>query len=184
MSASFIALVLLAQSDIPAADLRCGSYCLFLGLKSLNLPVGNYEEFEARLGQPTRLGYSMQQLSDGAALFGAHTLAVDTSLSNLQRRRGRFACIALLEQPSHYVCIYDLDDKFVYIANPPKKSRIERDAFTNVWGGRALLLSDRPLAPVSRGWPLGIAGAGLGLVVLSSILARAWIRSSSRGAAL
>lgn len=126
-------------------DLRCGAYCLYAALGSLDLAPSSFEELEARLGQPTSLGYSLQQLEAAAKDLGAFTLGVETSLGNLLRRPGRFACIALLERSGHFVCVYDADEDHVYLIDPPESRKSARDAFSAVWSGKALLLSDRPI---------------------------------------
>jgi hypothetical protein len=139
------------QSSEPAApagtNLRCGEYCLFLALRSLDFPLTSVVELETHLGQPTLRGYSLQQLSDTARSLGAHTLGVQTSLEQLERRTGRFACIAFLEQSNHFVCIYDIDDKTVYIADPPGRRIVSREAFARLWNGKSLLIADRPIDP-------------------------------------
>ncbi len=133
-----------SPSDV---DLRCGAYCLYVALGALDLKPSSFADLEQRLGQPSALGYSMQQLDESARSFSAYTLGVETSLDNLERRSGRFACIALLEGRGHYVCILDLDAKNVYLIDPPNQQTVSRDAFAALWNGKAILLSDRPIDP-------------------------------------
>ena len=75
----------------PPVDLRCGAYCLYVSLKALDLPVEDFAALEAKLGQPSRAGYSMLQLAEAARSYGAYVEGVETNLDALSRRRGRFA---------------------------------------------------------------------------------------------
>lgn len=134
-----------AQQSTSKADLKCGSYCLFVALNSLNVPVGNFETLEKTLGQPTNMGYSIYQLCDATTKLNTFSLAVETNLPQLESRKGKFACIALLEKTGHYVCIYDIDDQNVFIVDPPEKRVIPRDTFLKLWNGKAILLSDKPI---------------------------------------
>lgn len=119
----------------------------------------------------------MRQLAEAASSFGAYTAGVVTSLENLERRAGRFACVALLEGEGHYVCIYDLDRSSVFLVDPPRERVVSRGAFSKLWSGRALLLSDRPLAATARcaAWVLPTALVSA-VVVLTLGLWAAWIR--------
>ena len=96
----------------------------------------HYEELESKLGQPSPVGYSMEQLATAARSFGAQTLGVETSLDNLVRRPNRFVCIALLKQ-GHFVNVYDIAEDRVYFADPPELRQAGLDAFRSIWTGRA-----------------------------------------------
>jgi ABC-type bacteriocin/lantibiotic exporter with double-glycine peptidase domain len=129
-------------------NLRCGAYCLYVGLGALDVSTGLFDEFESALGQPGKHGYSMEDLAAAAQRAGAHTQGVETSLENLSYRKGRFACIAPLER-AHFVNVYDvdLDARRVYIIDPPNKREMDADAFNAVWSKKALLISNQPLEP-------------------------------------
>ncbi len=147
-------------------NLRCGSHCLYVGLKSLDVSVRSFEEFEKIIGQPGKHGYSMDDLSSAAQKLGAHALGVETTLDNLTYRKGRFACIALLER-GHFVNVYDVDrdKKRVWIIDPPEKREMQADAFQAIWTKKALLISDKPLeSEESIRPPLNLALIG-GVVV-------------------
>ena len=133
----------------PRVDLRCGGYCLYAGLSALDVPLGDYAALEKSLGEPSTLGYSMEQLARAARSRGAFALGVETNLDNLASRPGRFAGIALLDDAKHYACIYDVDDKSVFIVDPPLRREIARDAFSLAWRGNALILSAKDIVPVS-----------------------------------
>ena len=107
----------------PRVDLRCGGYCLYAGLSALDVPLGDYAALEKSLGEPSTLGYSMEQLARAARSRGAFALGVETNLDNLASRPGRFAGIALLDDAKHYACIYDVNDKSVFIVDPPAPAR-------------------------------------------------------------
>ena len=139
-----------AAEDPGKPDLRCGGYCLYVALKALDRPVENYQAFEAVLGQPGRLGYSIDQLAVAARAFGAHAEAVETTVDHLTSRRGRFVCIALLDR-GHFVNVYDVVNGQVYLVDPPEKKTVGVDPFRAIWGGKAILISNGPLgtAPAS-----------------------------------
>ncbi len=132
----------------PKPDLRCGAYCLYVSLESLGIDLESFEQLERRLDQPSALGYSMAQLDEAARSFGASTLALKTSIANLRRRPGRFLCIALLRASNHYVCVYDADERIVYVVDPPNVKKVSADAFEALWSGEALLISAQPLPPL------------------------------------
>lgn len=161
---------LLASTAVMAADknqadpeLHCGAYCLYLGLKALDFPIKDYKALEKELGQPSSLGYSMDQLANAARKQGAHSLGVSTSLENLKLRPNRLVCIALLKQ-GHYVNLYDISDDRAYLIDPPSQREVGLDAFRAAWTGKALLISDRPLADESSlarrwSWPVLVSVA-------------------------
>jgi hypothetical protein len=154
-----LAIVLASTVPDGKPDLNCGAYCLYAALRALETPVGDYKTFEKRLGQPTRSGYSLQQLADGADIYGVSSLGVTTTLANLARRKGKFACIALIND-NHYVCIYDIDATHVYIVDPPKSYASSKEAFEALWKGKALLFATYPIAPEvadGRRWVIGTA---------------------------
>jgi hypothetical protein len=159
-------------------DLRCGSYCLYVALKALDVPVvGDFDAFESSLGGPSPVGLSMEQLAEGARAHGAFALGVETSLGNLRARRGRFVCIALLEKEGHFVCVADVNDDTLLVIDPPGHRDVARDAFEALWKGKALLISNVPLKPLSRWWtPYGVVtGVGVlaaALVAIGMIVVR------------
>jgi ABC-type bacteriocin/lantibiotic exporter with double-glycine peptidase domain len=130
-------------------DVRCGGYCLFVGLKALGFEIRDYSALESRLGPPGRLGYSIEDLSKAAESYRAQVAGVETSIARLQERTGRFACIALLDR-GHFVLVYDVRDGLVFVADPPDKSTISVEAFQVIWNGKALLISDQPIVPESQ----------------------------------
>ena len=150
---ALIPLCLLLQpgdgSSQGGVDVRCGGYCLYVGLNALGFEIKDYEALESRLGTPGRLGYSIEELSEAAKSYGAHAAGVETSPARLRARPGRFACIALMDR-GHFVNIYDVQDDTVLIADPPNKSQVSLDALKATWSGKALLISDQPLLPESQ----------------------------------
>ncbi len=71
MSSALLAMIMcyVFQSAKPAVsepDLRCGAYCLYAGLKALDVNVEGFDKLEAQLGQPTLLGYSLKALASAA----------------------------------------------------------------------------------------------------------------------
>jgi len=171
--APLLALSLIA-ADEPASRVesepRCGSYCLYVALRSLDLPVSSFEEVEDKLGPPTPAGYSLGQLQEVAQHFGAQTLGVQTSFGNLRLRDERFACIAHLDNPSHFVNLADVSEAgMVTVIDPPKSSAIPADTLRLRWKGAALLLSPVPLTPeedLRKPWSVAVLWmiAGVGLV--------------------
>jgi len=176
-------LALLVVGSAPPAkldsnvDLRCGSYCLYAALGSLGVDIVNFSDLESRLGQPSQAGYSMQQLAEAANAYGVHSLGVTTTLEDLTSRREPFACIALLDG-GHFVCIYDVDAKSVFVVDPPSQRLMARDAFQTMWDGRALLLSKSPLEPIERNSYLARGAAVVALsVAVGAVLMYGFRRS-------
>ncbi len=128
----------------PPSDLRCGSYCLYVALKALDVEIGSHEELEQRLGQPSGAGYSLGQLKEAAESYGAQTLGVQTSIENLRRRPGRFACIAHV-RGNHFLTITDIHGREARIIDPPREYSLPADTLRSQWDGTALLISNVPL---------------------------------------
>lgn len=161
--------------------LRCGAEALFFGLKWLDLPVQNFQALEAKLGQPSELGYSMAELEAAAKQFGATTLGVQTTLENLARRPESVVKIARMRS-GHFVSIIDERDGMVYFVNPPaREDHVPRATFNQLWDRKVLLLSTSPLVreedlPRPIPWAL-ILAVGSGLVV--TMLALLWGKRST-----
>ena len=75
------------QSQGPSS--KCGSYCLYVALRALDLIAEPYSTFEKRLPPAPVDGYSFYDLEEIAHRFGAHTLALEADLETLGRLRGR-----------------------------------------------------------------------------------------------
>jgi ABC-type bacteriocin/lantibiotic exporter with double-glycine peptidase domain len=149
---------------------------LYVSLKALDFPVASYEALEQRLGPPSEAGYSMGQLAEAAQGLGASTLGVATTVENLRRRPGRFACIALLKD-THFVNIADISDQGVSVVDPPRSSTVPVDTFLTQWDGSALLIAPSPLVAEEDlgravpGW-LGPVLAGAIVVVMVIVFYR------------
>jgi len=170
-----------AQEDRPS-DVRCGSYCLFVALRALDLGPAEFEELEASIGPPPTDGYSMLELQQESEKHGASTLAVQTTFENLRKRatQERFHCIAYLDTNKHFVLLqdYDTEDSSVAVIDPPRSYTMPAGTLETLWSGDALLLSDSELTPeedlpsgfgVIVGVALAVTGAGLvvGLVTVA-----------------
>ena len=166
----FALLILMAaatQTPKRAPDLRCGSYCLYVSLKALDLPVESFAALEKKLGQPSPAGYNLGQLDEAARSYGAHTLGVQTNAENLRRRPGRFACIALIDK-HHFVNLADIDAAQAYVIDPPKEYPVPLDTLRTRWDGTALLISAEPLLAeedLPRPFPYGV------LLIVAGLLA-------------
>lgn len=132
------------NSESREPDLRCGSYCLYVGLSALDLPVKSFEELEKKLGPPSSAGYSMGELAEAAKVYNAYTLGVETSFENVRRRPGRFACIAHLDG-NHFVAFQKIDERQAWIVDPPRSYTIPLETLQTRWDGKALLISAEPL---------------------------------------
>lgn len=153
-------------------DLLCGVKCLYTGLLALGIDPGKYPDFITKCGSADARGYSIGRLEEIAKGFGVETLPVQTSLSNLQRRQGRFVCIAHVNE-NHFVNIGDVEGSQVWIVDPPRDGPVAVDVFAKKWKGTALLLSREPLVPESElgpriGWWVGAS------VLLIGILWATW----------
>ena len=152
----------------------------------MDVEIADLETLEKRMGPVGPHGYSLKQLADAAEGCGALTLGVKTNLDRLRSRTGRFACIALLEDSSHFVCISNIDDNNVYAVDPPELRQIPLEAFSKVWSGKALLISKSPLRLDVEGYALWQYAAVFSIVITSLLgLYRVlrWVRGNrSRGA--
>lgn len=165
-----------SEHQRPAYDMRCGSYCLYVALKAFEYPVESFDNLESKLGQPSAAGYSLGQLQQAAQSFGARTLAVETSIENLKRRPGRFACLTLIDQ-AHFVLLADLKDDKAWIVDPPNAHWIPLDTFRSRWSRKALLISNRPLVaeedlPGPFPWKLAIACVCLVVLIVTTVAVR------------
>jgi len=126
-------------------DMRCGSYSMYIALRSMDLIHEPFTEFEKRIGPPSLNGYSFGQLEEIGKHSSAHCVGVRTSLQNLQNRTGRFACLALIDK-AHIVNLVSIDELEVFIIDAPRSYRVPIDTFTGQWDGTALLVSPSALA--------------------------------------
>lgn len=147
---SIIAAGLLVQPTKGAgpasADVHCGSYCLFVALKTQSLAPARYEDLEQALGPPKATGYSMLELDEYARRRGAKTIAVETTLENLRARTEAFTCLTLIDE-GHYVLVYDADDRQVEIVDPPRRYSLPIDTFRSHWSRKALLIGRESFSP-------------------------------------
>ena len=168
------ALILGQAATEPKSDERCGSYCLYVGLKALDVPVGSLSELEDKLGSPVPGGYSLGQLAEAAESYGLQTLGVQTSTENLRLRERPFICIAHVDD-QHFVLLADMDDRHAWVLDPPAQYTLPLDTLRTRWDGNALLIARNPLLreeDLPRPFPwapvLIFAGAAL-------ILALGWL---------
>jgi ABC-type bacteriocin/lantibiotic exporter with double-glycine peptidase domain len=152
-------------------DIYCGGRCLFVALRALEIPVESYDALEQALGSPHPAGYSMQDLASAAEHFGARTLGVQTTLANLQRRPGRFACITHV-QDQHFVLFVNVEDETVSVLDGAELKELAAATCNAIWKGHALLISRSELVPeaeLSDSWSMWLYA--LGALVLGTILA-------------
>ncbi len=168
-----LVIVLLWQSPAQAAPPSelCGAYCLYLGLKSIDLPIESLERLQEKLGDPPPGGYSLGQIEEQARKLGAQTLGVRTTLEKLKLRKERFACIAHV-QSNHFVLLTDIGEQGVTVIDVPEKRQVPFLTWSREWDGAALLLSPGPLTPEEQlrhpwNWRLMSLIAGGVLVVVA-----------------
>src|SRR5690606_30678821 len=115
-------------------DPLCGAYCIYLALGALDAPVPPFAEFQKQLGEPPSAGFSLGELAEVAEGLGMQTLGVQTTCENLERRPGRFACIAYLAR-GHFVLLSDVDAGAVTLVDPPKTSTVAPEVLQTQWDG-------------------------------------------------
>ena len=143
-SLSFLVMLVVSQNPDDDPDLRCGSYCLYVSLKALDFPIPSFDEIEEQLDQPQAIGYSLAEIDEVARGYGAHTLGVITTIENLRRRSGRFACIAQIDE-AHFVNIAKIVEGQATLIDPPRSYTIPLWKLRARWDGTALLISPEPL---------------------------------------
>lgn len=129
----------------PQTDVRCGSLCLYVALQALGIGPATHQGLEDHLGLPGPHGYSLLQLESAAKWAGARTIAVETSLENLQFRDKPFTCLTIIDK-KHFILMTGVDDSRLSIIDPPRSYELSRDAFRAVWSGKALLIGKSALA--------------------------------------
>ena len=155
-----------SNSEPDTADVRCGGFCLLVGLESMGVSL-TYDQLERKLGNPPPAGYSLDQLQKEAADRGLKTLTVETSLENLIARKESFVCLTVIE-PGHFVLLADMDDKNVTIVDPPRTYQVARDAFVPIWSKKALLISRAELS--SEEWTKHRIGVRSAIIWLACLL--------------
>lgn len=130
--------------------------CLFIALRSLDVPVGNLSELLDRIGPPPSGGYNLAQLAETAESYGVQTRGVETSTNNLSRRSGRFACIAHYAE-GHFVNLIDVEKGQVHLIDAPRSMRVPMETFNSVWSRNALLISHESILaeedlPIEWNW--------------------------------
>jgi ABC-type bacteriocin/lantibiotic exporter with double-glycine peptidase domain len=186
-----LATVLASPIDQGVAD--CGVQCLAVSLNQLGRSV-TYEEIASEIGDPAGTeGYSLGQLMEVAESRGFKTLLVDTKLSTLQRRPKPFACIAHVDDGTHFIVIIGLDAtrRTIQIFDPKLATKIkplathDYEVLERRWRGTALLiaesaiLKEEEIPAASWPWWLYIAAAA----VLSASVAT-WLLGSRRNIAM
>lgn len=169
LPATFIGCWLLQSAAVTSQELvdsdpLCGAYCLYVALGSLDAAVPPFDEFQEALGEPGASGFSLGELAEYAEGLGLHTLGVLTNCENLERRPGRFACIAHLAR-GHFVLLTDVRAGAVTMIDPPRTSSVAPEILQTQWDGTALLISAQPLLaeedlPRERRWLWWVAAAG------------------------
>ena len=168
----FLAMPLMAVTpeDQPI-DMLCGVKCLYVGLLTLDVDVGSFSDFVDECGTSDARGYSLGQIEEIAKKHGLQTLAVNTTLDNLQAREGQFVCLAYVDG-KYFVNIGDVSANEVWFVDPPGDGVVARSLFEKRWDGAALLISKEALQPessLSRRWRwLGWS------VVIIGVVASVW----------
>lgn len=157
---------------LPEKEL-CGAYCLYLGLKAIDVPVEGMERLQHELGSPPAGGYSLGQIDTTARKFGAQTLGVKTTFANLRLRKERFVCLAHLKE-NHFVLFTKIQKDGVIVVDPPIKKFVPFVTLQRDWDGNALLIAPEPLLAEESlrsrfGWWVPAIAVGIsvaGVVVL------------------
>ena len=166
------AVIAAGNGALPEKEL-CGAYCLYLGLKAIEVPVEGMERVQQELGSPPAGGYSLGQIDATARKFGAETLGVKTTFANLRLRKERFVCLAHLKE-NHFVLFTKIEKDGVIVIDPPTKKFVPFVTLQKDWNGNALLISPEPLLAEESlrsqfGWwmpALAVAIAVVGVVAI------------------
>ncbi len=127
----------------------CGASCIYVALNALDVNVTSFESLLERLPEVAMAGHSFGDLAKVAQSYEMKTLAVETTLANLERRRERFACVAHING-THFVLISNIGAGHVTLIDPPYEKTIDRDLFSDSWNGKALLISAGDLVPEDK----------------------------------
>jgi ABC-type bacteriocin/lantibiotic exporter with double-glycine peptidase domain len=127
----------------------CGASCVYVALNALDVNVTSFESLLERLPEVAMAGHSLGDLAKVAQSYEMKTLAVETTLENLERRSERFACVAHINE-AHFVLISNIGAGHVTLMDPPYEKTIDRDVFSNSWNGKALLISAGDLVPEDK----------------------------------
>ncbi len=167
-----------AAPETSSADVKCGAYCTFIGLKAIGLVEGTHSAFEKTIPPPGPSGYSMEDLDRIAKGRGAATLAVEADLDTLATLTRPNACIAFVDQ--HFLIIkwINLETKTVSLIDPPLEYDLPFKEFRRRFSKRSLVLgvpSAPPLLARSTPWTTIIgwsAAAVAGLILVGGFVAR------------
>ena len=169
---------------------HCGLNTLYVSLLALDADVEPFREFRDKLGEAPPDGFSLGQLAEAAERYSMKTLGVTTTVENLQRRKGRFACIAHV-RGNHFLNVGQIEDGVAFITDPPRTYHLPVATLQSQWAGVALLISPDPLVaeedlPRAFPWSLVLyCSTGVLAVFTTVALLRRWGRSESHtGAAL
>ena len=161
----------LANAAESQEEMLCGCYSLYVSLVILGEEDIGVDGLYKDLGVSTAKGYSMHALAECAKKRGFHTLLVDTTLDNLTRRPEPFACIAHVDDQSHFLVItgYEPRSQSATIVDPlpvsgtVKPREVDRIALDSRWKGLALLISREELRAeedLPWSWQTSVLAAG------------------------
>lgn len=141
----------IAEKPRNSIDVNCGSYCLYISLKSINSYNESYSELSTSLGMPGIEGYSMLQLKRQAETVGVNALAVDTNINNLIKRFDFEDDIAIaLMKNDHFVVLYKIANDTAFVVDAPNSYRVPLSTFDQQWTGKVLLISKGVILPEEK----------------------------------
>ena len=170
---SFLAAVPVAAQERLSSgdDVLCGAYCVYVAARSLGLTGEEFGAFNAAMGSPGRLGYSMLDLEEAARRVGGFARSAKLNAAVLDEFAGDPDTQVIARVGgSHFVVVSRFGPQDVVLIDPPYRREQPRSLFEAEWDGYAVVVSHNPIVIPETAdapwWPWAAAAIGIGAVLL------------------